>query len=516
MRMHDLINSYEKGYVFEYYSRIVKEFKNYEKITKTKMLDEVYKVYDDSYNIIDICTTRELRYLQKVLNNKVPKNSSDYPTDKYYFEVRTLQNKFLLDSEKNIPDEVITKVKEALKEVNWTEKKQIDELNELLVAYIKVEGVILLSSACEYVSAISGVDIQTIWEHVLDNKLFNYYVFISVKDIEGVGEQLPLAVYQEFYDIQDEIEQERGKQELFGSILLNQKLAKTLFYNDFDIDNPKIKKLIDEIVQLPLNFYHSLKMIRRYAVLNKDRELLKFMLNYTNDDMKDMYLTDFYQTLDEAMDEMPSGVLYGLTPSQVKEAKAKRAKAKIEKYKNYIMQENAYLSEEDAKLFYKVYFALLEFTNKKYKINNSIKIYKQESINQLDVIDIIDKYWENKEQITSEFCKSNPFKFNEEELKLTLEFKKGIRGIFIICKFEKEYTAFFNEDKIYMVKGIDTNIDEIISYSDLPYLVITTIIPFKDNLVYDGFLPNFSIDLGDDFGEQLEKEYNSIKKYYHL
>ena len=63
MKMYDKISKFRKEYVYEQYTRIVKHFKTYEKITKVKMLDAIYKVYDDPKNIIDICTTRELKYL---------------------------------------------------------------------------------------------------------------------------------------------------------------------------------------------------------------------------------------------------------------------------------------------------------------------------------------------------------------------------------------------------------------------------------------------------------------------
>ena len=106
MRMHDFIKNFRKEYVFEYYSRIVEGFKDYNKITKVKMLDEIYNTYDNPNNIIDICTIKELKYLQKKLNNEIPKSSKNIlVTDKYNWEVRNLQNKFLLDFEENIPED---------------------------------------------------------------------------------------------------------------------------------------------------------------------------------------------------------------------------------------------------------------------------------------------------------------------------------------------------------------------------------------------------------------------------
>lgn len=136
--MFEEIKYYKKEFVYEQYTRILEEFKDYDRITKTKMLEEIYKVYDNPDNIIDICTTRELKFLKMVLDGKLPeeysmKNIMNHKKGKYDWEIRILEDKFLLDYERNIPEEIVTKVKQALKKVNWKEKKKIDDLNELLV-----------------------------------------------------------------------------------------------------------------------------------------------------------------------------------------------------------------------------------------------------------------------------------------------------------------------------------------------------------------------------------------------
>ena len=53
MRKHDEINGYRKEFVYEQYSRIVSDCKDYDKITKTKMLDAIYDVYRNCDNIFD-------------------------------------------------------------------------------------------------------------------------------------------------------------------------------------------------------------------------------------------------------------------------------------------------------------------------------------------------------------------------------------------------------------------------------------------------------------------------------
>ena len=122
--MYDEIKCFRKEYVYEQYTRIVKKFKDYEKITKVKMLDAIYNFYAEPNNIIDICTTSELKYLKMVLDNKLTfddllknpgKDQIKYLDDKYNWERKTLYHKFLLKydyyKESHIPEEIVDNVK---------------------------------------------------------------------------------------------------------------------------------------------------------------------------------------------------------------------------------------------------------------------------------------------------------------------------------------------------------------------------------------------------------------------
>ena len=125
--MYERINWYKKEYVFENYSRIVDDFKDYDKISKKKMLESIYKVYSDYHNIIDISTTKELKYLEMVLNNK---NMNQLNSEQYEWERNTLTDKFLLQSDYDrvfIPDEIIDNVKEAM------ERMIADGVTDLIV-----------------------------------------------------------------------------------------------------------------------------------------------------------------------------------------------------------------------------------------------------------------------------------------------------------------------------------------------------------------------------------------------
>lgn len=272
--------------------------------------------------------------------------------------------------------------------------------------------------------------------------------------------------------------------------------------------------MLEELKKLPFFWNTALIVIRESAMLN-DRELIKESMKKVPA-LRSIDLESFFKMLDEGMDEMPSGVLNGLTPNDLKKKKEEETIENFLKLKNYKVQENACLSKKDANLYYKIYFGLLDYTNKKYNIKPKTKIYKSRRLDPRTILEVINRYWKEKDKLTDEFCDKNPYNFNEEEIKISKEFKKGIRGVFIIVEYDKEYTAVTNKDKTYMIKGINTNIDRIIPYEELPYPVITTILPFKGDLIYDSILIPFDVEIGIDMKKAIREEYKKSMKYYHL
>lgn len=81
---------------------------------------------------------------------------------------------------------------------------------------------------------------------------------------------------------------------------------------------------------------------------------------------------------------------------------------------------------------------------------------------------------------------------------------------------KKNIQHLMSKDKIYMVKGLNDNIDNIISYKNLPCFTETALIQFQDTIVYDGLLSSYPIDFGIEFTKTVEKEYDNLMKYYHL
>lgn len=555
MKMLEEVKHLRKEFVYEQYTRIVPDFKDYEKITKTKMMEAIYKIYSDYNNIINICTTRELKYLRKVLNGKTNKKIN-FPEEfnlqnatedelmeilkqrekikqqekKTAWERKNLYDKFLIrfdyeNDKEIIPEEIIDLVKQALKQVDWKEKEKIDELNEIIVSYVKIQGSTLIVPLIQFVSAITDLDEETVNHHIFTNKLINYYLFIMKNDSDDYTKNIPMVVYQDYLEYYDELNEQRKKYGKAAPRKIDINSFKTIFYNDLDINNSKIKKFVQVLEKETQGylFDNIIQSIRICALLNENREPIKNYIkscigrsSYYYSQVDFSMIEKLITLMDEAMDEMPSGALNGLTPNEEKKLKLEEASFKKKKIEKYQKQQDACLGEKESKLFYKLYFALLEFTNQKYKINPNYKIYKQHGINPQEITNIIDMFWKNKDLIILEFCIVNPYKFTKEEIKLLDGFKKGIHDSFVLVQYERDYTLLMKNGKIYMVKGLNDNIDNIITYDKLPCFVETSLIEFNENIVYDGIISSFPVKFGMNFIKTVEKEYNESMKYYHL
>lgn len=88
--------------------------------------------------------------------------------------------------------------------------------------------------------------------------------------------------------------------------------------------------------------------------------------------------------------------------------------------------------------------------------------------------------------------------------------------MFIVAKYEKEYTIFLSMDVAYMVKGLTSNIDEVIPLYSLPVVVFTRLLPFKDYIIYDSIFNEASITMGAGMKNTILRDADKYKKIYKL
>ena len=148
----------------------------------------------------------------------------------------------------------------------------------------------------------------------------------------------------------------------------------------------------------------------------------------------------------------------------------------------------AILSEEDRRLFFRLFIPLLQFTNHKLEINE----YLDEDLRAghpyiEDLKEVADRLWHNTDTI-DEFVEANENKLRPEERALLECWKHPISGQFILERHLAKGSIFIDsrDVKVYLVKGLTDPWSVMFADRMPPILLDTTLIPFRDCIISDG------------------------------
>lgn len=113
------------------------------------------------------------------------------------------------------------------------------------------------------------------------------------------------------------------------------------------------------------------------------------------------------------------------------------------------------LSEKDGKLFYELWFPLLDYVNEKCKVNKRVKnITNIKSLNPKEIKEIANVLWENVTLI-DRYVEERGENLAEEHKEIIVGWKRRVQGNFIMERHLKKGTIFISEDeKVYQVSGI--------------------------------------------------------------
>lgn len=501
MKLKEVYAKLKKEELYFMYERIVYKTKDYENITRSKMLDEILKEMSKKDFVYQLCTYKELDFLIKLKDKKINKKD----LEKYSREIANLYEKFILDmNTMEVYEEQKTLVDSAIKsyEENKQNKRKMDDFFAILIGFVKVY-VELATKALESIMCSLTKVSKEGFNALLGSPLVHFYCNYYYEDIPSLGEE-EFIYYRDYEMFMDDLKTRREEFSNIGTMQIEPIDYIDIFYYDFPISKPKVKKAYDK-------FYGTV-----------DGVILLFLLQVARvfndkDVLKDAELDEEYKKiLLDALEEIPSAALNGATPKEYGKTKEEVSDT-LSKMDNE-RQTDACLSKKDADTYYKLYFALLEYTNDLYKISDIKKIYKQKYLNPT-VLKPIDEYlWHHKE-IIDKFIKENKYKFNNEELDIVKGFKTAYTSNFLtICGYEKEYTKIYDaqNNKVYMMKGVNDNFDNVVNVNELPMVVGMTLLMFKDKIIYSGLFNAYSIDFGDTLKQMAIEESNKAMKYYHL
>jgi hypothetical protein len=158
---------------------------------------------------------------------------------------------------------------------------------------------------------------------------------------------------------------------------------------------------------------------------------------------------------------------------------------------------------------------LILFTNKKFKIYDKFKTiqdlidFTQDDIHY-GILPIREKMY--RLDNIQDFCNQNDI-LEKEQKNIVTNWSAAYFDDFYILRHLKENTILLtgNEQKLYGVVGISSGLDEFFLEQALPILIKTTLLPFKNQIVYDGFFTYHNISFGGNIRRRLKQAYTEIK-----
>lgn len=175
------------------------------------------------------------------------------------------------------------------------------------------------------------------------------------------------------------------------------------------------------------------------------------------------------------------------------------------------------LTPKDYRLFMKLNWALLAHTaNRKGLLKKKVMPAQMEKARLEDKMLAWEAICENP-QLIDEFQKQNPAGLTSEELDLLAGWKALIHGEFVIIRHLKNHSIFLHQrsNYAYGVVALADEFQEIIG-SAVPVIVRTILLPFKEKIVYSGFLETFNIHFGSGIDKGLNRQYQESKARYGI
>ena len=170
------------------------------------------------------------------------------------------------------------------------------------------------------------------------------------------------------------------------------------------------------------------------------------------------------------------------------------------------------LSEEDGKLFYKLWLPLLDYVNEKRSVNPDLHdIHLAKTLNPSEVKEVADALW-NETTLIDTYLHENAC-IPDEEKEIIQSWKRCVTGRFILERILKKGAILISSDNedVYQVSGIVSTWEEMFGYARLPIIINAALIPFRDVIIPDGLIQTYNVIIGGNMSRSFKDFYMHAK-----
>src|SRR5262249_16137682 len=156
------------------------------------------------------------------------------------------------------------------------------------------------------------------------------------------------------------------------------------------------------------------------------------------------------------------------------------------------------LSPEQTARFYRIWLALLRYVNEEHQLVPAFPAVEEDAPLPLsDEMQLRNALWTD-DALRESFITVNPAGLEASDLAMVASWQHRRAGSFYIVRALKKYTVFLSEvppQRAYGVLGLSTPIEEMVRFP-LPVYVQAVLLPFENQIIYDGLLQSYAVVFG--------------------
>jgi hypothetical protein len=173
------------------------------------------------------------------------------------------------------------------------------------------------------------------------------------------------------------------------------------------------------------------------------------------------------------------------------------------------------LPPEQTARFYRIWLALLHYVKEQQHLIPAFPASEERNglLPLSDELYLRNALWAD-ETLRERFLSVNPAGLSSADLAVVASWRYRRAGSFYLMRTLKKYTVFLSEDtppRAYGVLGLSTPIEEL-ARGPLPVLVQAVLLPFEDQIIYDGLLQWYAVVFGPGIRARLNVEYRNAQE----
>jgi hypothetical protein len=118
----------------------------------------------------------------------------------------------------------------------------------------------------------------------------------------------------------------------------------------------------------------------------------------------------------------------------------------------------------------------------------------------------------DNKKLLDDYISTNFDQLTTEQITILTGFKKSVSSDFVIFKCLTNNAIFIDtkDNRFYAVKALSDRFDQF--FDRFPVLIKTTLLPFNDQIIYDGFIKSTGVYFGSGMTSTMKEDYKEAKK----